>query len=387
MIMKIVYYTKTSFLDTDLPLIKSLQEQGHDVYVFIRITARSLNTSIFRIDKLYEHTGIFHCSVYPQFERFGVYCNLSHFYVVNDASHKKISTESIGLVLNVIKKIKELNPDVVHFIELPYILDIPIISRFSDKSILTIHDPVPHIGSRESLVYRLLQKLAVKSARKIILLNNTQTEEFLEAWNLNRKVVDFSLMGNCDWIRVYETTKKVQANKVLFYGRISKYKGVDVLLKAFEIVHKELPEAHLTIAGSGKFPFDITPYMEKDYISIENHFIDMPELVDLISETNIVVCPYIEATQSGVVSTVLAMGVPLIVTRVGTLPDRIINGHNGIVIEPSDIIALASAIVELQKDPKRVKSMRESIINDASAGDYSWIKIAMNTERIYKSIL
>ena len=94
-------------------------------------------------------------------------------------------------------------------------------------------------------------------------------------------------------------------------------------------------------------------------------------------------CPYISATQSGVVASVLALGKPLIVTRVGGLPDMIVDGKSGLVIMPNSVDALADSLRTLLHDRDKVEKMVQYIKETSENGEKSWNKIANELIKTY----
>lgn len=152
-------------------------------------------------------------------------------------------------------------------------------------------------------------------------------------------------MVEFDYLReIQQVPTRIDAKYILFFGYISSYKGLEYLCEAMMKVHKSHPEVKLVIAGGGNIYFDWKPYKDLDYIILRNHFVDLPELAGLLSECEFSVCPYKDATQSGVVQTAFSLGVPMLVTNVGALPDVVKDGQNGLVVPPCDSSSLVGAI-------------------------------------------
>ena len=172
----------------------------------------------------------------------------------------------------------------------------------------------------------------------------------------------------------------------MFYGRISRYKGVDVLLKAFTKIKPMFSDVKLIIAGKGDFHFDVTPYQNDDQIEFRNSFITLEDLGSMIRNCEFSVCPYISATQSGVVASVLALGKPLIVTNVGGLPSMIEDGRSGLIIEPNNVEALANAMKSLLENKTKLDSMCEFVVKNSNSGSCSWENISNIYMEIYKNV-
>ena len=121
-------------------------------------------------------------------------------------------------------------------------------------------------------------------------------------------------------------------------------------------------------------------------MEFRNTFITLDDLGTLIRNCEFSVCPYISATQSGVVASVLALGKPLIVTNVGGLPAMIKEGRSGLIVEPNDIDALANAMESLLEDKSKLDSMCDFIKEVTESEESSWDAIANKYMNIYNRI-
>jgi glycosyltransferase involved in cell wall biosynthesis len=135
-------------------------------------------------------------------------------------------------------------------------------------------------------------------------------------------------------------------NKISFLGRISKYKGVELFIEAIELTNKNFPDEQYWVAGKpiGNYYIPKTEQIISN-LKLELKHLSNQELTDIISDSKVIVCPYIESTQSGVIMTAYALCKPVIVTNVGGLPEYVKN-NTGIICEP-DPLSLNKAIEEL----------------------------------------
>lgn len=125
---------------------------------------------------------------------------------------------------------------------------------------------------------------------------------------------------------------------VLFVGRIRKYKGLDLLAKAWPMVSNN--KKFLTIAGKGA---DSTKLREAG-ARIVDKWLSNSEIEDLVRGSKLVVLPYIEASQSGVIAIAHSLSTPVVVTPVGGLIDQISVGKNGLIARDTSPESLAEAI-------------------------------------------
>ena len=85
-------------------------------------------------------------------------------------------------------------------------------------------------------------------------------------------------------------------------------------MPAFVKIHDTYPDVKLIVAGGGEFCFDDSLYKNLDYIEFRHRFIPDTELIDLIKHCKFMVCPYTDATQSGVIMSAFAFNVPVLAT-------------------------------------------------------------------------
>ncbi len=102
----------------------------------------------------------------------------------------------------------------------------------------------------------------------------------------------------------------------------------------------QYPDKSLTIAGKGK----LSNRFNKINFFLVNKWLTNHEIDTLIRNSHLVVLPYTEASQSGVLAIAQSLSTPVVATPVGGLIDQIDNLHNGVVAESLSPLALASAI-------------------------------------------
>ena len=153
-----------------------------------------------------------------------------------------------------------------------------------------------------------------------------------------------------------------------------------------EPIINDLPDMHVIIAGKGQFYFDISRYEKNPNYMFINRYISNEELVSLISNSIAVVCPYIDATQSGVIMSAFALNKPVIATNVGALPETVEDGRYGLLVPLKDSKALERAIRQIIQ-PGIAQQMSENIAHDYSAGVHSWSSIASGMLDIYDTII
>jgi len=383
--MKIAYISPVSFSDVDISLISEMQHYA-DISYFLYLYPNGLKGAAVNINNVYSGNGVFLHHVYPELKKMSKFLNKSVFYVFNTTKNSTFSWQRIKASFLLYKKIKEERYDIIHYTWFPGI-NMYWLYLFRNKLVLTIHDPIPH-SSLKSKFQLFDRKVAMHFCKHFILLNKKQKKDFITKYkiNINKQVIFDSKLSCYNYLQLYNKDSFINEKYILFFGKIYSYKGLQFLLPAMRLVHKQYPNVKLIVAGSGVFCFDIKQYESLDYIEIRNRFIPDDELATLIRNCLFVVAPYIDATQSGVVMSAFAFNKPCLVTNVGALPEMVIDNMFGRVIESSNEMALVNAICEMLSDEELLSSYSKNIESMYKEGKMSWNYISKGLIRFYMNI-
>ena len=384
--MKIAYIGKIQLSDADLSYLNSAQKLSDITYI-MEVTPRFMKGPAYNIGKIYPHSGVFKATeAYPEFEKYSRIIDVDKFYVVNTCGKfwqlKAFWTNFLLLLFLIRNKF-----DVIHLTWPANVYEF-IIYMLKRKIILTVHDPFPHTGL-DTRIVRLRRKVAFRCVPHFIILNKAQREKFLSFYHLPSSAVIDSRLSCYTYLNMVEQdmTTVPEQKYILFAGKISKYKGVEYLLEAMKKVHDTFPDIKLVVAGGGKYHFDISEYAALPYIDIRNRFIPDEELVALMNKTQFMVCPYTDATQSGVIMSSFTFGTPVIATRVGGLPEMLGNGKYGMLVKEKDTDALYLGICSLLSDEEQLADYRKEIAKDYTSDGYlSWKTIDEELRESYLQI-
>ena len=364
--MKIAYISDFGFSFCDFPLIQQMNKDDLDVTYYILINSFRLKGPLFQINAdVVGSSGIYPASTFPEFEKFNNILELNKVYVVyskkdSRSSFKRIM-QAISLRFRLLYELISKKYDIIHH-TYPLELSSWYLYLLSKKMVLTMHDPFPHSNDVGNTVEARNRRIAYRLIPKIILLNNTTTDSFIKENKISREKVFVSRLGEFSFIREVKPVSLVKNSKyILQFGAISPYKGIEYLINAFNKIYKEYLDVKLVIAGGGKLYFKEEIYKDNSNIIIINRYLDIQEIAGLLRDCLFSVCPYKDATQSGVIPMSYALNVPMIVTNVGALPVSVENDVTGIVVPPCDSDALAEAIKKLLDNPKEIDRMRNNI--------------------------
>jgi glycosyltransferase involved in cell wall biosynthesis len=177
----------------------------------------------------------------------------------------------------------------------------------------------------------------------------------------------------------------VEGPVILFFGLIRPYKGIDVLLEAF----RSVGGAELWIAGMPRMPLgplnDLAA-RAPGTVRFVPRFIPDPEIPAYFRRADVVVLPYREVEQSGVLYTGLAFGKPMVLSAVGGFPEVAERHGAARMVPPGDPAALAEALDELVSD-RAARGRLAAAASAAAAGPYSWDEAGARTLELYRELL
>lgn len=378
-------------IDSILPLVKHLGEKIQvDLYI-----------SVYG-DKFSESVGSFDLSNYPDGlisqnfanqllgDKVCSYIdNKFRVFLLKYPDLKVKNTKNFNVSYEFAKYLNKEKYDIVHYNGLMLAAFVTTLFLKRKNVLWTIHDPYPHTGDESAsttALHRLIGFLNVN----IILHNKFWMNDFIHDYSVNPKKIYYVKHGAMDVYCSFcdQRSHHVPQNKtLLFFGRISKYKGIEYLIHAAIKAKSRIPDLKIIIAGSGKYYFDITEYQNNELFEFRNRYIGNEELVELVQECDAVVCPYTDATQSGVILTAFALNKPVIATAVGGIPEVVISDVTGKLVPAKDEDALSDAIVDMLSNPEKKQVMSKNIEKQFGSGEFSWNAISDQVINIYKATL
>ena len=382
--MKILYLGSISTSDSDFPLINELEHQGQDVRYYVPISKQMCCAGTIEIKKVKNKTSIIPFYEYVEMQPYKDYLNLEKSFFINQIDFRARDIRTILIWIKLYFVILLWKPDVLHF-SWPQSKFRKLLYFLPFKKVLTVHDPFKH-SSNKSKKEEKDRIYAFNKVDEIVLLNDVQKNDFCQFYQIESSKVHVNKMGNFNYFNQIEPSfLTTSSNFILYFGYISGYKGLEFLCEAMVKVHETHPNTKLVIAGGGKIYFDYSKYKQMEYIELYNRYISIPELSGLLKKCLFSVCPYRDATQSGVVQTSFSVNVPVIVTNVGALPSVVEHQKTGMVVEKENVDALAEAMNLLLDSQLLLKTMRLNI-QEYWQPKMNWAPIAQQYLKIYKNI-
>lgn len=304
----------------------------------------------------------------------------------NSKADYKLDFHSFNLKNNLKRIIKKERLNLLHIQYVPtlfgkYNLNLNLIKALKqDISVVTtLHEVYYHNKGLRNFILSWIAKQLIKKS-KIIIVHTPQQKRFLEnKYKMNN--VRCIYQG----LNLWKQHKRKNKN-ILFFGFITPLKGIEYLINAM----RELKEYKLIIAGS--IPRGVKETykneIEKEIASLKNietriRWVPEKEKLRLYNWADIVVLPYIWAPyQSAVLHNAIASGLPVVVTKTGSLHEIVKLFNLGETAKPKNSKSLAEAIENIFKNYSKYKKGIKNYQRKAN-----WKEIAKQHKVLYKSLI
>lgn len=267
------------------------------------------------------------------------------------------------------------------------------------KVILTAHNILPHETKKIDII---LYKAIYKYSSRIIVHSNYMKTKLLNHFKVSQNKISVVPHGDFDFYLTGKELNRSYAREIfklnehdkviLFFGVIRKYKGLEILLDAFDTISTDFSNLKLIIAGN---PFSeeikniytnrIINLKEKERVIAHLRFIPSEDVWKYFMASDVIILPYTDIDHSGIVHLAYSFNKPIIATRVGDFEEIIENGKCGILLEKNDAQTLAYNIGNIFSDNITLTNMSE-YIKKIVKPKYSWNIAAKKTIEIYHSL-
>lgn len=320
-------------------------------------------------------------------------------YEVNEVFYRRSSREGIGARRRRLLRAAEHVPDMVryrgvaeaadlvHYMWLP----IPALDRrlLAPKRprLYTMHWRLPKAGTR---IARTLTRLLAEMDA-VVVHSEHGARRLQSDFGVPPERLRVIPHGAFDYLTRQEAEaplpaelREVRGPVVLAFGLVRPYKGTDVLLEAFRGVEG----AELWVVGMPRMPMDGLRELARrapGTVRFVDRFITDPEIPAFMRRADLVVLPYRNIEQSGVLYTALAFGRPMLLSAVGGFPEIAQQGAARLV-PPEDPDALTEALRELLEDRSARDALADAATREAGT-TYSWERIGEATVALYRDLI
>lgn len=305
-----------------------------------------------------------------------------------------IHTNKIFFIAKTYIQIHKKRYDIIHSHAHWYTLAPGVLYNFLNPKTRVVHTFHTELlkemkGLKKKLFEWLLSKCNIVTFVSIFLMK--KTEKNLKITTEKKVIYAGASKNNFDEKEIKKFKDRYKSGDsapiISFVGSLvweKKVEGVKMLIKAFKAVIKEYPNAKLLIIGDGEYREDVERLVKE--LNIKNNVVFTGFLEDVFVPLSITdIYTHISHQEGGVSISLLeamSMGKPVIATRVGGIPELIIDRENGILVE-SDPGLIANAITELYSDNKKMKELGENARKTVEEG-YTWELISEKFMEIYE---
>jgi glycosyltransferase involved in cell wall biosynthesis len=276
-----------------------------------------------------------------------------------------------------LRHLQRIQPDIA-VCAMPALLDQRMIQAALTAGIryaVVVHEATAHLG--ETLNFRLLDqsRLLQNAAALFPLTDHVEADLRQQKYGRNGQIIAKLWHPPLYFGDMKPPLSHSGRPRLLCFGRLLPYKGLDLLADALAKLGADLP-FDVRICGDGPVSNDLARLRAMPGIEVDHRWIPEAELPGLIEWADAVVLPYREASQSGVAAAAIAQGRYVLATNVGGLPEQLAGVRGAVLCEPN-----ANAIAEGLK--KLLQSGVPAAPSDAKA---SWQYLALKMLETLKSI-
>lgn len=249
-----------------------------------------------------------------------------------------------------------------------------LLTNLHGEKYIDLHEVCNHSNKDFSQNTSIIEYI-INSKVDIILHSKNSYRDILNYEGIVKDKVHICPFGNFEMYSTIKPDTSIIPSKVddyiLYFGIISHYKGLDILLKAVLSIEDNIK---VVIAGKGNDGSLVE--MQKDSrFHIINRFLSSEELVALISHCRAVVCPYRTMSQSGIPQTVFVFDKPIIASDLDGFKEIIHDGVNGLLFKSENSEDLACAIQKCYQN-----DIYDTLVSGVSEIDnldnkFSWLNI------------
>lgn len=357
---KLLYYSPECFLDVDFPVLEVIAEKYDVLWILImdsinfysddeiKYFCHNNNINLFKIERKYRRSSIF----------------------------------QIGVSKRIVSRIKSFDPDVLYFEQFdnPFITIYLYLLMYKKRMVIGVHDVKPHSNHANRLT-KFHKNVYLRVFKNYHLFSNSQRDYFESNYGkANIFVIPLNLkdFGNPEKREMPSNTLKL-----LFFGKIHKYKGLDILIESINALPNSY-DVSVTIAGNCK-NFEIYENLiKRKAYDFKIGFIENDMIPGLFSNHDFLVLPYKDVTQSGPLYIAYNYNLPIIASDLPEFKEHIKDGYNGFLFAANDSISLKNKIVEIV-DANNKESIRLNL-KEYTKSNYNKLRIGKSYIKMFNEV-
>lgn len=367
--MKIIFYCLPGLLDHIPDEVEKLS-QYFDVDLIFEVTPNAWKYNVLDLPYPSEKLGIINdksilLNNIPQ--KMGKYFDkVNNVYFLNFPSLNNY--KSFYYIYKAAKFFNRLSPSYIYMdgesirgALISFISNIPVV--------LNVHEPTTPIGSK-IVGLESAKRYLIPKAKKIITHSNICKKEILRRFNIDESKIDMIILGPINMFRYYlkdqNINHKIEKNNILFFGNLSPRKGIEVFIRAIPLINQHIKDANFIIAGRKIADYElpnIDTLVDQDKIKIIDRRLKNWEIAELVNNSKLIVCPYIDVMQSGVISTAFAFKKIVVASDIEGMREQISYYDNGLFFKTGDSVDLANVVIDILINKNKYEELETKLKN------------------------
>lgn len=244
-------------------------------------------------------------------------------------------------------------------------LTLDVVRNAGARYVTIVHDAVPHPGEKGRALHRWLLREA-EAADHVVTLSRAVAGQLANTSSVPAQRISTSFLPDITYSHAAPFTRPDGDDfRLLFFGRVLPYKGLERLVAAVEQLQASRRRVSLGVYGEGHLE-GLDARLRAVQATVVNRWIGEGEVADIFAQHDAVVLSHAEASQSGVAAAAFGAGVPVVALPVGGLVEQVRHGETGLIAARPDVPALADAIATLVDDPALQRHLRSGIARTRS---------------------
>ncbi len=256
-----------------------------------------------------------------------------------------------------------------------HVLAIPVARLAGARVITCVHEPGGKRGETVPFRSGFTDWEAIWS-HELIVFSESVASELAVRWVGRKRPIHRAQLGSLRLFAkdpppdvAWDGSRPLEVQMV---GRLAPYKGVDTFVRVAQLVESTAPgRCRFVLAGSGDLDACLRTAegsrLATDGVVVINKWLEDHEVEELLAAAHVLLLPYRDATQSGILPTAQGRGVVPVVTAVGGLGEQVVDDVSGVTVEGGEesAAAMARVLVQLFEDPDRLERLRQGALEAA----------------------
>lgn len=323
---KISYYSPECFLDVDIPVLDQLCLTNNILWIII-----------------WDSIGFYSTK---EIELFCKERKIKYLFI--ERKHRRVSLYQIQVSAKILNRITEFKPSVFYFVQFdnPFMAIMSFILLPVKKVIVAVHDIKPH-SNHINFFGKIHKTFYLKNYRNFHLFSSIQELYLMDMYPKKKShLIPMNLKD-------FGTGKKEARNnnniRLLFFGKIHLYKGLDILIEAINLLDNS-EQFEITIAGNSN-DFDCyKKLIRKGNYNFQIGFVENKSIPVLFLNHDFLILPYKDVTQSGPLLIAFNYNLPVIASDLEGFSEHISDNENGYLFEVNNPVSLKEKLFYIAKN-------------------------------------